>query len=96
MLMLSPTRRQLYELYHEGAEPTIRLIEDLIEQLADFERILGARQQQVIDAQHERNERLAARLKRVEAKLVGKECEVYALTRPGVAGRTRARPARAG
>jgi transposase len=81
MLTLSLTRRQLYELYHEGAEPTIRLIEDLIEQLADFERILGARQQQIIDAQHERNERLAARLKRVEAKLISKECEVYALTR---------------
>jgi transposase len=81
MLTLSLTRRQLYELYHEGAEPTIRLIEDLIEQLADFERILGARQQQVIDAQHERNERLAARLKRVEQKLSRKECEVYALTR---------------
>lgn len=81
MLTLSLTRRQLYELYDEGAEPTIRLIEDLIEQLADFERILGARQQQLIDAQHERNERLAARLKKVEEKLVRKECEVYQLTR---------------
>jgi transposase len=81
MLTLSLTRRQLYELYYEGAEPTIRLIEDLIGQLADFERVLGRHQQQIIDAQHERNERLAARLKRVEAKLVSKECEVYALTR---------------
>lgn len=81
MLTLSLTRRQLYELYNEGAEPTIRLIEDLIEQLADFERLLGERQQRIIDAQHERNERLAARLKRVEEKLARKECEVYALTR---------------
>lgn len=81
MLTLSLTRHQLYELYYEGAEPTIRLIEDLIGQLADFERILGARQQSIIEAQHERNERLAARLKRVEEKLVRKECEVYALTR---------------
>lgn len=81
MLTLSLTRRQLYELYYEGAEPTIRLIEDLIEQLADFERVLGKHQQQIIDAQHERNERLAARLKRVEEKLVRKECEVYQLTR---------------
>lgn len=81
MLTLSLTRRQLYELYYEGAEPTIRLIEDLIEQLADFERILGARQQSLIDSQHERNERLATRLKKVEEKLVRKECEVYALTR---------------
>lgn len=81
MLTLSLTRRQLYELYYEGAEPTIRLIENLIEQLADFERVLGRHQQQIIDAQHERNERLAARLKRVEEKLVRKECEVYQLTR---------------
>jgi predicted nuclease with TOPRIM domain len=81
MLTLSLTRRQLYELYYEGAEPTIRLIESLIEQLSDFERLLGEHQQRIIDAQHERNERLAAQLKRVEAKLVRKECEVYALTR---------------
>jgi transposase len=81
MLTLSLTRRQLYELYHEGAEPTIRLIEDLIAQLADFERILGERQQRILDARHERNERQAARLKRVEEKLARKECEVYALTR---------------
>jgi hypothetical protein len=81
MLTLSLTRRQLYELYHEGAEPTIHLIEDLIEQLADFERLLGERQQRILDAQHERNERQAARLKRVEEKLARKECEVYALTR---------------
>jgi hypothetical protein len=48
---------------------------------ADFERILGEHQQRIIDSQHERNERLAARLKRVEEKLVRKECEVYQLTR---------------
>lgn len=81
MLTLSLTRQQLYELYHEGVQPTIRLIENLIEQLSDFERILGKHQQQIIDVQHTRNDRLAARLKRVEAKLVRKECEVYALTR---------------
>ena len=81
MLTLWLTRRQLYELYYEGAEPTIRLIEDLIEQLADFERVLGKHQQQIIDSQHEGNERLAARLQRVEQKLVRKECEVYQLTR---------------
>ena len=81
MLTLALTRRQLYELYDEGVEPTIRLIESLIEQLADFERILGEHQQRIIDAQHERNERLAARLKRVEEKLARRECEVYALTR---------------
>ncbi len=61
MLRLSLTRRQLYELYHEGAEPTIRLIVDLIEQLADFELILGEHQPRVIDAQHERNAPQAGR-----------------------------------
>jgi transposase len=81
MLTLNLTRQQLYELYYEGVQPTIRLIEDLIEQLADFECILGEHQQRIIDAQHERNERLAARLKRVEEKLGRKACEVYALTR---------------
>jgi predicted nuclease with TOPRIM domain len=81
MLTLNLTRQQLYELYYEGAEPTIRLIENLIEQLSDFERILGQHQQRIIDAQHERNERLAARLKRTEQKLARKEGEVYALTR---------------
>lgn len=81
MLTLSLTRQQLYELYHEGVQPTIRLIENLIEQLSDFERILGKHQQQIIDSQRGHNDRLAARLKRVEAKLVRKECEVYALTR---------------
>jgi hypothetical protein len=43
MLTLSLTCQQLYELYHEGVQPTIHLIESLIEQLADFERLLGAR-----------------------------------------------------
>jgi transposase len=81
MLTLSLTRQQLYELYHEGVQPTIRLIESLIEQLADFERLLGEHQQRIIDTQHARNERLAARLKRVAEKLARKECEVYALTR---------------
>jgi len=82
MLTLSLTRQQLYELYYEGVQPTIRLIENLIEQLADFERILGAEQQRIIDAQHERNDRLAAQFKRVEAKLVRKECEVLCADTP--------------
>jgi transposase len=55
-------------------QPTIRLIESLIEQLSDFERILGEHQRRIIDAQHERNERLAARLKRVEGRLARQGC----------------------
>jgi hypothetical protein len=62
------TRHQLYQLYEEGREPTVRLIESLIQQLADFERLLGKRQQRFIDSQHARNERLAARLQRVAEK----------------------------
>jgi hypothetical protein len=89
MLTLSLTRQQLYELYHEGVQPTIRLIESLIEQLADFERLLGERQQRIIDAQHERNERLAARLKRIAEKLARKRVRGLRADTPpsGVAGR---------
>jgi hypothetical protein len=75
------TRQQLYELYYEGPEATIHLIEGLLEELADQERILGERQQRVIDAQHERHERQAAQLKRVKEKLERQECLNYQLTR---------------
>jgi len=76
------TRQQLYELYYEGPEATIHLIEGLLEELADREQILGERQQRIIDAQHERNERQAARLKRVKEKLERQLCLNYQLTRP--------------
>ena len=81
MFTITLTRQQLYELYYEGPEATIHLIEGLLEELADQERILGERQQRVIDAQHERNERQAARLKRVEEKLERQVCLTYQLTR---------------
>lgn len=81
MFTITLTRQQLYELYYEGPEATIHLIEGLLEELADQERILGERQQRVIDAQHERNERQAARLKRVEEKLERQVCLNYQLTR---------------
>lgn len=81
MFTITLTRRQLYELYYEGPEATIHLIEGLLEELADFERLLGERQQRVIDAQHERNERQAARLKRAEEKLERQQCLNYRLTR---------------
>ena len=69
MFTITLTRQQLYELYDEGPEPTIHLIESLLEELADFERILGARQRRIIDSQRERNRRQAARLKRVREEL---------------------------
>lgn len=69
MFTITLTRQQLYEFYYEGPEATIHLIEGLMEELADFERLLGRRQQRVIDAQRERNERQAAQLKRVKEEL---------------------------
>jgi transposase len=75
------TRQQLDELYDEGPEATIHLIEGLLEELADQEQILGQRQQRIIDAQHERNERQATQLKRVKEKLERQECLNYQLTR---------------
>ena len=36
MFTITLTRQQLYELYDEGPEPTIHLIESLLEELADF------------------------------------------------------------
>lgn len=60
---------------------TIHLIEGLLEELADQERILGERQQRIIDAQHERNERQAVQLKRVKEKLERQVCLNYQLTR---------------
>jgi transposase len=75
------TRQQLYELYYEGPKATIHLIEGLLEELADQEQILGERQQRIIDAQHERNERQAAQLKRVKEKLERQLCLNYQLTR---------------
>ena len=81
MFTITLTRQQLYELYYEGPEATIRFIEGLLEELADQEQILGERQQRVIDAQHERNERQAAQLKRVKEKLERQVCLNYQLTR---------------
>jgi transposase len=71
----------LDELYYEGPEATIHLIGGLLEELADQEQILGERQQRIIDAQHERNERQAAQLKRVKEKLERQVCLNYRLTR---------------
>lgn len=81
MFTITLTREQLYELYYEGPEATIHFIEGLLEELADQEQILGQRQQRIIDAQHERNERQAVQLKRVKEKLERQICLNYQLTR---------------
>jgi hypothetical protein len=75
------TRRRLYELYCKGPEATIHLIEGLLEELADFERLLGECRQRVIDARRERHERQAAQLRRVKEKLGRQRCLNYQLTR---------------
>ncbi len=75
------TRQQLYELYYEGPRPTIHYIEGLLEELADQERILGAHQRQIIEAQRERNEKQARQLKRVKERLARQECLNYQLKR---------------
>ncbi|HLM55563.1 MAG TPA: hypothetical protein VK422_05500 [Pyrinomonadaceae bacterium] len=71
MFTITLTRQQLYELYYEGPEPTIHLTESLLEELTDQERLLGGRQQRVIDSQRERNRRQAARLKCVKQECGG-------------------------
>lgn len=68
------TRRQLYELYYEGPQPTIHYIEGLLEELADQQRILGEQQRRIIDAQHERNEKQSRQLRRVKERPARREC----------------------
>ena len=75
------TRQQLYELYYEGPEATLRYIEGLLEELADQRHILGQHQQRLNDAQHERNEKQAGQLQRVKERLARQECLNYALRR---------------
>lgn len=81
MFIITLTRQQRYELYYEGPEATIYLIESLLEELADFERLLAERQRRVIDAQHERNQRQAARLKRLKEELERQQSMHFQLTR---------------
>lgn len=73
------TRQQLYELYYQGSQPTLNYIEALLEELADFERRFGARQQRIIEAQREYNEKLSQQLKRAKEKLWRQESLNYQL-----------------
>lgn len=76
-----PTLRQLRDLYYEGERPMLAYIESLLEELADQERILGRRQQDLICILRARAERQAAQLKQVKERLARRECEVHALRR---------------
>ena len=73
------TSRQLYDLYEEGPDAMVRLVEELLAELAEQEQLLGWRQQRTIDLLAERIGKLRAQLERVKTKLARRECEVYAL-----------------
>jgi transposase len=75
------TRYQLYQLYEEGAEPTVRLIESLLDYIEELKHDPHNRQQRHIADLAERIAKLAARLKRVEEKLARQQCLNYELKR---------------
>jgi transposase len=75
------TRYQLYQLYEEGPEPTVRLIESLLDYIDELKHDPQNRQQRHIADLSERIGKLAARLKRVEEKLARRQCLNYELKR---------------
>ena len=75
------TRRQIYELYDEGPDGTVRLIENLLSHLADVERIVGHRQQFTIDDLTKRVKQLSARIERLKAELWKVQSLNFQLTR---------------
>jgi len=75
------TRHQLYQLYEEGREPTIRLIESLLDYIEELKADPHNRQQRQIADLSERIGKLAARLKRVGEKLAKQQCLNYELKR---------------
>src|SRR5215207_3257812 len=75
------TRHQLYQLYEEGREPTIHLIESLLDYIEELKHDPHNRQQRQIADLSERIAKLAARLQRVEEKLARQQCLNYELKR---------------
>ena len=75
------TRQQLYEVYDEGPEATLDLIENLLGHLAEVERHVGHRQQSSIDALSAKVKQLVARVERLKAKLWQQESLNFRLTR---------------
>ncbi len=75
------TRHQLYQLYEEGREPTVRLIESLLDYIEELKADPHNRQQRHLNDLAERIAKLAARLKRVEEKLAKQQCLNYELKR---------------
>lgn len=75
------SRHQLYQLYEEGREPTIHLIESLLDYIEELKHDPHDRQQHHINDLSERSAKLAAWLKRVEEKLARQQCLNYELKR---------------
>jgi transposase len=75
------TRHQLYQLYEEGCEPIVRLIESLLDYIEELKHDPQNRQQRHIKDLAERIGKLAAKLKRVEQKLARQQCLNYELKR---------------
>lgn len=75
------TRRQLYELYWEGPDVVVRLIEDLYEHIAATEPPEVRALRLTVDSQLELIRKLQARLKRLGERLARQECLTYALKR---------------
>lgn len=72
---------RLYQLYEEGCEPTVRLIESLLDYIEELKHDPHNRQQRHIADLAERIAKLQARLKRVEEKLAKQQCLNYELKR---------------
>ena len=68
------TRQQLYELYWEGPEVIVRLVEQLYEHIAASESPEVRALRLTVDSQLRVIKRLQARLKRVEGKLAHEQC----------------------
>lgn len=75
------TRHQLYQLYEEGREPTVRLIESLLDYIEELKHDPHNRRQRHITDLSDHIAKLRARLERVKQKLVRQECLNYELKR---------------
>src|SRR5215211_6077828 len=75
------TRHQLYQLYEEGREPTVRLIESLLDYIEELKHDPHNRRQRHIADLAERIKKLQAKLKRAEQTLDRRQCLNYELKR---------------
>jgi DNA repair exonuclease SbcCD ATPase subunit len=77
------TRRQLYELYDEGADAMVRFVSDVVEEVAE-QRARGAIPVHYLEHTNEALaeviRKLQSQLKRVKECLARKECQVAVLT----------------